>query len=101
MFIIELTYVVDLEQIDGAMKAHVAFLKKHYASGTFVASGRKIPRDGGVILATGKTRAEIEEIMAQDPFCGRGLANFRVIEFRVSQRAPDLQKLFDLEPARR
>jgi uncharacterized protein YciI len=92
MFIIELTYKVPLEQIDAHMQPHVAFLKKHYATGHFLVSGRKIPRDGGIILAVGKNRQEIEAIAAQDPFCQRGLAEYRVIEFRASQRADDVQR---------
>ena len=69
----------------------MAYLKKHYAAGTFVVSGRKIPRDGSVILAVGKTREEIEAIAKEDPFCKLGLAEFRIIEFRVSQRADGLE----------
>jgi uncharacterized protein YciI len=92
MFIIELIYKAALDQIDAHMKPHMAFLNKHYASGHFLVSGRKIPRDGGIILAVGKSREEIEAIAAQDPFCQKGLADFRVIEFRVSQRAEDIQK---------
>ena len=92
MFIIELIYKAPLEQVDAQMKPHMAFLKKHYASGHFLVSGRKIPRDGGIILAVGKSREEIEAIAAQDPFCQKGLADFRVIEFRVSQRAEDVGK---------
>jgi uncharacterized protein YciI len=91
MFIIELIYKADLAKIDGAMRPHMAYLKKHYAAGTFVVSGRKIPRDGGIILAVGKTREEIEAIAKEDPFCKQGLAEFRIIEFRVSQRANDLE----------
>lgn len=90
LFIIELTYKAPLSEIDQNMRAHMAFLKKHYDAGTFLMSGRKVPRDGGIIVATGKTRAEIEAIAAEDPFCERGLAEFRVIEFRVSQRAGSL-----------
>jgi uncharacterized protein YciI len=100
MFIIELSYQADLAKIDAAMEAHVAFLNQHYAAGTFLVSGRKIPRDGGIILAMGPSREHIESIMLQDPFCARGLATFRVIEFRASQRAPDLQARFAAEPAR-
>ena len=92
MFIIELTYKAALEQIDAHMKPHMAFVNKHYASGHFLVSGRRIPRDGGIILAVGKSREEIEAIAAQDPFCQKGLADFRVIEFRVSQRADDVEK---------
>jgi uncharacterized protein YciI len=95
MFVIELIYKVDLSRIDAHMPAHVAFLKKHYASGQFLVSGRKVPRDGGIILAVGKTRADIEAIVAQDPFVAEGLADFRVIEFRASQRADDIQKRMD------
>jgi uncharacterized protein YciI len=92
MFIIELSYKAPLEQVDAQMKPHMAFLKKHYASGHFLVSGRKVPRDGGIILAVGKSREEIEAIAAQDPFCQKGVADFRVIEFRVSQRAEDVEK---------
>ena len=95
MFIIELTYKAGLAEIDAHMKAHVAFLKKYYASGHFLVSGRKIPRDGGIILAVGKSRAEIEAIVEQDPFCRQGLADWRVIEFRASQRADDIQSRID------
>jgi uncharacterized protein YciI len=92
MFVIELTYKADLAEIDASMRPHMAFLKKHYAAGTFLVSGRKVPRDGGIILALGESREAIEAIMREDPFCSRGLAEFRVIEFRASQRADDMPK---------
>ena len=90
MFIIELIYKVDLARIDTHMTAHVKFLRKYYAAGTFVVSGRKVPRDGGIIVAAGDSRAQIEAIAAEDPFVAQGLAEARVIEFRASQRAEDL-----------
>jgi len=92
MFVIELVYKADLSEIDAHMKAHVAFLNKYYESGHFVVSGRKIPRDGGIILAVGESRDEIERIVAEDPFHRHGLADFRIIEFRASQRAKDVPK---------
>ena len=95
MFVIELIYKADLEDIDAHMRAHMAFLKTHYTAGTFLLSGRKVPRDGGIILAHGKSKEEIEAIMKEDPFCKKGLAEFRVIEFRASQRAADIPKRID------
>ena len=91
MFVIELTYKASLAEIDAHMAAHVIFLKKYYASGHFLVSGRKIPRDGGIILAVGQ-RQQIETIIQEDPFYEHGLADFRIIEFRASQRADDIQK---------
>jgi uncharacterized protein YciI len=92
MFVIELTYKADLADIDAHMAAHVIFLKKYHAAGNFLVSGRKIPRDGGIIVAVGKSRRQIEAIIEEDPFYARGLADFRIIEFRASQRADDIQK---------
>jgi uncharacterized protein YciI len=91
MFVIELVYKADLSAIDAHMAAHMRFLKKYYAAGNFLVSGRKIPRDGGIILAVGRNREEIEAIAAEDPFCRRGLADARIVEFRASQRADDIQ----------
>jgi uncharacterized protein YciI len=89
MFVIELTYKVTLAEIDAMMAAHVRFLKKYYASGKFLVSGRKIPRDGGIILAVGTNRQQIQAIAEEDPFVVHGLADVRVVEFRASQRASD------------
>ena len=92
MFVIELTYKADLSEIDAHMKAHVAFLRKYYDAGNFVVSGRKIPREGGIIVAVAEDKAAVERIITEDPFHRHGLAEFRVIEFRASQRAKDVPK---------
>ena len=92
MFVIELTYKASLAEIDASMAAHVMFLKKYYAAGNFLISGRKIPRDGGIIMAVARNRQQLEGIIREDPFYARGLADFRIIEFRASQRADDIQK---------
>lgn len=90
MFVIELTYTADLAEIDAHMRAHMAYLRKYYEGGRFLVSGRQVPRTGGIIVAVGDSREEIEAIAREDPFCARGLAEFRVIEFRASQRAADM-----------
>jgi uncharacterized protein YciI len=95
MFVIELTYKADLSRIDAEMRAHVAFLKKYYEAGNFLISGRQIPRTGGIIIAVGESRERIEAVMQEDPFVKHGLADARVIEFRASQRADDLERRID------
>lgn len=92
MFVIELIYKASLEDIDAHMAAHVRFLNKYYAAGNFLVSGRKIPREGGIILSVGRNLEEIEGIVREDPFHKHGLADFRVIEFRASQKAKDIQR---------
>jgi|SRR5262245_17855088 len=94
MFVIELTYTAPLASIDAQMRSHIAFLKKYYASGHFLISGRQIPRTGGVILALGESREQVAKIMTEDPFVKNGLAEVRIVEFRASQKADDVPARF-------
>jgi len=81
MFIALLTYVRPLDEVDALIPAHVAFLDEHYASGLFVASGRKVPRTGGVILVAGQDRARVLAVIEQDPFKRAGVAEYELVEF--------------------
>ena len=88
-----LTYVRPLAAVDALMREHVAWLNEQYAAGRFLVSGRRIPRTGGVIVARGDDRAEIEALVASDPFVAAGVATCEVIRFRASQTAPGLEGL--------
>lgn len=94
MIIIELTYKVPLEEIDANLDAHATFLEKYYASGNFIASGRKVPRDGGIILANGISKEQANEIIKGDPFYQKGFADYKITEFTATKKAPQLTSLF-------
>ncbi|MFJ4965275.1 YciI-like protein [Streptomyces sp. ADI96-02] len=98
MFVLELTYTAPVERVDALMAEHVAWLDDQYAAGVFIASGRKDPRDGGVILAVGEDRARIEAIAAADPFTVHGVCAYRVTEFIATKTAPELAP-FRQQPA--
>lgn len=96
MFVVILTYIRPLEELDALMPKHVAWLKKHYRSGLFLASGRQVPRTGGVILARSGDRAELEKLMEEDPFVKNGCARVEVIEFRPSMTAMGAEGLKEI-----
>jgi uncharacterized protein YciI len=91
MFVISLHYIVPLEKLDAHMAEHVQFLNKYYKHDVFVASGRKVPRTGGIILAKGKSKGEIEAIIQEDPFHIHNLAEFTITEFLTSQTHPEVK----------
>jgi uncharacterized protein YciI len=91
VFVLVLTYVRPLEEVDALMREHVAWLQENYDAGRFVVSGRRIPRTGGVILARGDDRDEIEAIAANDPFVKGGVATCEVVQFRASQSEPGFE----------
>lgn len=95
MFIISLTYIVPLDELDKHMAAHVKYLNKYYSKNVFIASGRKVPRTGGIILALADSKEQVEDIIKEDPFHKLKLADFDIIEFRTSQYHPDLKDLLN------
>jgi uncharacterized protein YciI len=68
----------------------VEYLKKNYAAGTFLFSGRREPRTGGVIVARAGARAEVEVFVKEDPFLIEGVAEYKIVEFLPSMTALDL-----------
>ncbi|MFF5932774.1 YciI family protein [Streptomyces sp. NPDC012508] len=90
MFVLELTYTAPVERADALLDAHIEWLDAQYATGVFIASGRKNPRDGGIILAAGADRATIEKIVAADPFTVEGVCAYRITEFYATKTADAL-----------
>ena len=95
MFIINLTYKTAIETIDQHLEAHVAFLNEQYALKNFLASGRKVPRTGGIILSNLNSRTALEQLLEKDPFKIHQLADYEIIEFVPSKMVDELQFLME------
>ncbi len=93
MFVILLSYIKPLLEVDRFVEEHKKFLERYYASGHFLLSGRREPRTGGIILAKAGTRAEIENIVLNDPFNREHIAEYEIIEFLPSMAATFLVDL--------
>ena len=93
MFIINLTYKVPLDQVDQYLEEHVQYLDAQYALGNFLASGPKIPRDGGIIFTHVESKAQVFAAIEKDPFKINGIADYEVIEFIPRKTSPELSFL--------
>jgi uncharacterized protein YciI len=92
LFIINLTYSVDLDTVLKNRPDHLDFLQKYYDQGFFLASGPKVPREGGIILARADSKEQLTDIAKQDPFITRNIATFEITEF-----VPNITKNFNLD----
>jgi uncharacterized protein YciI len=99
MFILEVTYTAPMERVEAALPDHLAWLEKQYAAGYLLASGRKVPRDGGIMLAVAPDRATIEAVAASDPFVTAEVCEYRITEFIPTQTAPLLAQYREQPPA--
>jgi len=87
MYIVSLTYVCEMDKVDATIDAHIDWLKEQYEKGHFIASGRKVPRTGGIVLADMASREALDAVLAQDPFYTEGVATFEVTEVAISKTA--------------
>ena len=93
MFIINLTYIEPLEAVEKHLEKHIDFLNQYYTKGHFIASGRKNPRTGGIILMRAKNKEAVQEIITHDPFYQNKIAQYDVIEFEASKYCPEFETI--------
>jgi len=89
MFLLNITYIKPIEEIDAVLAPHRVWLEELCQRKVVVVSGPKNPRQGGLILLSVKTRAEAEAIVAADPFTSAGVSSVEIIEFTPVKYDPD------------
>lgn len=85
-----------MADIEANLEAHRQFLDKYYAAGTFLLSGRKEPRNGGIIIAKVDSLEEVQKIIQEDPFHQAKVAEYEITEFLPSKTAVDLAQYREL-----
>lgn len=81
LFVLSVTYLVELTEVDRHLEAHREWLDKNFASGLFMVSGPQVPRRGGVILARAHDESSIMEAVHQDPFVRARVARYDIVGF--------------------
>ena len=79
-----------MSEVDKHLSAHIGYLNRQYSDGVFLASGRKVPRTGGVILANVESKDKLEQILSEDPFKQHALAEYDIIEFIPTKTSTEL-----------
>ena len=100
-FFLEGQHLVPFEQRDPELiAAHRRFLQQGYESGRFLLSGPSVPPTGGVLVARAESLDELNEFLAEEPFCKAKVMRFcRIIEFDPVQHQPILRDWFAGAPA--
>lgn len=84
LYVVTLKYIKPIKDIEEHLPAHIEWLSKCYDEGHFVMSGRKVPRNGGVIIAKAKSLLELSDLLNTDPFQIHKLATTEIIVFEAS-----------------
>jgi len=99
LFVVSLEYKVPLKKVDEHLSAHRNFLEECYKNNTFIASGKKEPRTGGIIIASAKDKETLESILIKDPFKQHDIANYEITEFIPTMCSNDFLKIAEEDKA--
>jgi uncharacterized protein YciI len=95
-FLLEGQHLVPFEQrAPELIAAHRAFLQQGYDKGHFLLSGPSIPPTGGILIARAESIEELNEFLADEPFCKAKVMRFsKITEFNPVQHQPILKEWF-------
>lgn len=95
-FLLEGEHIVPFEQrAPELIAAHRAFLQSGYDQGDFLLSGPTIPAKGGVLVARAASRAALDAMLADEPYCKAGVMRFSAITaFHPVMHQPALRHWF-------
>ena len=88
-------YLKPLAELDTFRPAHHEYIKQFIDNEKLLVCGRQNPPVGGVIIAKNASRKEFEEILSNDPFAKKKVAEYKIIEFDPSFYANEFQSILN------
>ncbi|MBV9669701.1 MAG: hypothetical protein JOZ43_01985 [Acidobacteriales bacterium] len=98
MFVVLIHYTKPLAEVDLHKPAHSAYLDQFYANKTMIVSGRRVDGRGGVLIANIASRAELDKLIASDPYKLNGVAEYEVIDFHPGKYAQEFGAFIHATP---
>ena len=95
-FLLEGEHIVPFEQrASELIAAHRQFLQQGYDDGRFLLSGPTIPPKGGILIARAESLEELNEFLADEPYCKAKAMRFsKIMEFDPVQHQSILKDWF-------
>ncbi len=95
MFVLISEYRRPIAEVDTVLPRHSEWVEAGYEAGRVLVSGRREPPVGGLIVAVGNDREDVERWLASDPFVETGVAEYNVTQFGATD-FPKRSPAFDL-----
>lgn len=95
MFIVLLKFSHNKAQASQFMAGHNAWIQQGLDEGKFLVVGSLKPAAGGVVIAHGLSRAELEQCVAADPFVTEQVVQAEILEIAPGKTDPRLRFLLE------
>ena len=93
MFLLLGRYLKPVDEVEVHLDAHRAWVREHAGAGRVIAAGREVPLQGGLLVAVGVTRDDVDAMIATDPYITEGVAEYDVREYDMVLTSPGTEAL--------
>ncbi|MEZ5716498.1 MAG: YciI family protein [Paracoccaceae bacterium] len=84
LFAVDIEYSVPFGEVEKVLDPHMAFVRRAYDEGRFLASGPKEPRTGGMVIMMAPSLEDAQAYLAADPFVTEKVAAVKLTAFKPS-----------------
>lgn len=88
--VLKSTYLQAPEVVEQTRPAHLEFLKDEIAAGRLLLAGRQSDGSGGMLITSDLDAADVDAMVARDPYTRAGVATYERTSFNGAFRAPGL-----------
>lgn len=88
--VLKSTYLQPPEVIEQTRPAHLEFLKDEISAGRLLLAGRQDDGSGGMLITSDLDTADVDDMIARDPYTRAGVASYERTSFNGAFRAPGL-----------
>ncbi len=89
-FLVNIDYLLPVEQLAEILPHHRAFLQTGYDSGLLLCSGPKNPKTGGLVIARADSLEDLQAFFSKDPYQTSQVAEYNFVEFEPVKHQPFL-----------
>ncbi|PRC92336.1 YciI family protein [Solimicrobium silvestre] len=93
MFLLNISYIKSLDQVEPQMKAHGEWVMRYLNEGIFLFGGPKKSGMGGVIGVKSIEKQQLMSILAEDSFVQADVAEYQIMDFNCKLADVKLESL--------
>lgn len=88
--VLTITYTQPIEVVDQTRPAHVDWVKAQVDDGKLLLAGRQETGKGGVLITSDMDAADVDAMIATDPYLLAAVVRYDRVGFNAGLRAPGL-----------
>ncbi|PAJ73585.1 hypothetical protein CJF42_15075 [Pseudoalteromonas sp. NBT06-2] len=93
MFLVDMTFT-DINKITPELTSnHKRYLEQEYQSNKLMFGGRKVPRNGGILVSQHTNKEELQLVLNSDPFIASGAVTYSITEFIPVMASKEYEKI--------